>query len=74
MLVEGALDADVGCGHGASTTILVAAYPRSRFISFDHHEATIVQPRATAERAGLGDRFRFEVASASAYPGAGYDL
>jgi hypothetical protein len=37
-LRAGALVADVGCGHGASTTIMAAAYPQSDFTGFDYHE------------------------------------
>ncbi|HEY4996740.1 MAG TPA: class I SAM-dependent methyltransferase [Solirubrobacteraceae bacterium] len=73
-LSEGALVADVGCGHGASTLILAAAYPQSRFVGFDYHEASIASARAAAARAGVGERVSFEVAAAKDYPGSGYDL
>ncbi len=73
-LSEGALVADVGCGHGASTLILAAAYPQSRFVGFDYHEASIASARAAAVRAGVGDRVSFEMAAAKDYPGSGYDL
>jgi SAM-dependent methyltransferase len=73
-LNEGALVADVGCGHGASTLILAAAYPQSRFIGFDYHEDSIRAARAAAVSAGLGERVSFEVARAKDYPGSGYDL
>jgi SAM-dependent methyltransferase len=73
-LRAGARVADVGCGHGASTLLMADAFPHSRFVGFDYHEASIEQARAAAARAGLGDRVRFEVASAKQYPGAGYDL
>jgi SAM-dependent methyltransferase len=73
-LKAGARVADVGCGHGASTLIMAAAYPASSFIGFDYHEPSIVEARRAAEKAGVADRARFEVASAKAYPGRDYDL
>src|SRR5206468_11149547 len=74
-LKSGASVADVGCGHGASTVIMAAAYPASTFIGFDYHEPSIVEARRAAEKAGVADRVRFEVASAKSYPGGGgYDL
>ena len=33
--------ADVGCGYGASTIIMAAAYPNSQFWGFDYHEPSI---------------------------------
>ena len=73
-LKSGARVADVGCGHGASTIIMAQAYPKSQFIGFDYHEPSIVHAREAANQAGLGDRVRFEVASAKSYPGSDYDL
>jgi len=73
-LDTGALVADVGCGHGASTIIMAQAFPRSEFVGFDYHEASIDHARRAAERAGLSDRVSFEVAPAKDYPGEDYDL
>jgi SAM-dependent methyltransferase len=75
-LQAGATVADVGCGHGASTIIMAQAYPRSRFVGYDSHEASILRARQAADEAGVGDRVSFEVASADGYPAplAGYDL
>ena len=73
-LKAGAKVADVGCGHGASTIIMAEAYPHSRFTGYDYHEPSILHARETARKAGLGDRVKFEVASAKSYPGTGYDL
>jgi SAM-dependent methyltransferase len=75
-LLAGATVADVGCGHGASTIILAHAYPRSRFVGYDSHEASILRARQAADEAGVGDRVSFEVAGADAYsaPLTGYDL
>jgi SAM-dependent methyltransferase len=75
-LERGATVADVGCGHGASTIILARAYPRSRFVGFDNHAASIDAARRAATAAGVPDRVRFEVVSATDYPAplSGYDL
>ena len=73
-LEAGALVADVGCGHGASTILMAEAFPRSEFVGFDYHEASIEHAREAAAQAGLGDRVSFEVAPAKEYPGDGYDL
>jgi 2-polyprenyl-3-methyl-5-hydroxy-6-metoxy-1,4-benzoquinol methylase len=73
-LQAGAKVADVGCGHGASTVLLAEAYPNSTVTGFDYHEPSIEIARARAAEAGLSDRVRFEVATADAFPGTGYDL
>jgi SAM-dependent methyltransferase len=73
-LEAGASVADVGCGHGASTTLMADAFPRSTFVGFDYHDASIDAARATAAASGLADRVRFEVASAKTFTGTGYDL
>jgi SAM-dependent methyltransferase len=73
-LAAGASVADIGCGHGASTIILAQAYPNSTFVGFDYHGPSIEQASKAAAAAGVSDRCRFEVASAAAYPGSGYDL
>jgi SAM-dependent methyltransferase len=73
-LEAGALVADVGCGHGASTVIMAQAFPASRFVGFDYHQASIDYARQAAARAGLDQVVSFEVASAKNYPGDGYDL
>jgi 2-polyprenyl-3-methyl-5-hydroxy-6-metoxy-1,4-benzoquinol methylase len=73
-LARGASVVDVGCGHGISTIILAQAYPASRFVGYDYHEASIVQARKLAAEAGVGDRVRFDVAGAKDYSGSGYDL
>jgi SAM-dependent methyltransferase len=73
-LRAGGSAADVGCGHGASTILMAQAYPASRFVGFDYHAASIETARRRASDAGVGDRVRFEVASAKDYPQDGYEL
>ena len=73
-LERGATVADVGCGYGASTVIMAQAFPNSTFIGFDYHEASIEAARSRAVEAGVADRVRFEVAAATQFPGAGFDL
>jgi 2-polyprenyl-3-methyl-5-hydroxy-6-metoxy-1,4-benzoquinol methylase len=73
-LDRGALVADVGCGLGASTILMAQAYPRSRFIGFDCHRASIQTARERARQAGVDDRVQFEEARSTDYPGKGYDL
>jgi SAM-dependent methyltransferase len=73
-LKEGAKVADVGCGLGASTILMAKAYPNSTFVGFDYHAHSIDLARKRAEAAGIGDRVRFEVASAQGFGGGGYDL
>jgi SAM-dependent methyltransferase len=66
--------ADIGCGHGASTTLMARAYPTSSFTGSDYHEESIIQARKRAADAGLADRMKFEVASAQTFGGGPYDL
>jgi len=73
-LEEGAKVADIGCGHGASTIIMADAFPHSRFIGFDYHDASIRRARAAAAEAGSPANLEFEVASAKDAPGSDYDL
>jgi SAM-dependent methyltransferase len=73
-LERGAAVADVGCGHGASTILMAQAFPGSAFVGSDYHEGSITTARRRAAEAGVGDRVRFEVASASSFSGRGYDL
>jgi 2-polyprenyl-3-methyl-5-hydroxy-6-metoxy-1,4-benzoquinol methylase len=73
-LRTGARVADIGCGHGASTILMAQAYPRSTFVGYDYHQPSIEWARSAAVRAGVSHRATFEVATAKAYPGSGYDL
>ena len=83
-LRAGARVADVGCGFGASTLLMAAEYPASRFTGYDYHQESIEAARKRAAEAGLADdafgagahapRVTFEVATAQAFPGTGWDL
>jgi SAM-dependent methyltransferase len=73
-LTAGATVADIGCGYGASTILLAKAFPNSTVVGYDNHAPSIEAARAAATRAGVGDRVRFEVASAQDYPGTDYAL
>ncbi|MBV9592527.1 MAG: class I SAM-dependent methyltransferase, partial [Actinobacteria bacterium] len=73
-LTAGTTVADVGCGHGSSTILLAQAYPNSTVVGFDNHAPSIEAARAAADQVGVGDRVRFELASAQDFPGTGYGL
>jgi SAM-dependent methyltransferase len=73
-LKRGARVADVGCGVGASTILMAKAFPSSRFWGFDYHAGSIELARQRAVAAGVADRVTFAVASATDFPGNGYDL
>jgi len=73
-LRAGASVADVGCGLGTSTIVMAKAYPKSRFVGYDYHEASIEAARRNAREAGVSDRVQFEVAAAKAFGGRNYDF
>ena len=62
-LVNGGRVADLGCGHGASVILMAQAFPKSKFLGIDYHEAQIVVARERAKQAGVADQIRFEVAT-----------
>ena len=73
-LHAGARVADVGCGHGASTTLMARAFPNSSFTGSDCHEGSITQARKRVADAGLAGQVTFDVASAQTFNGGPYDL
>ena len=73
-LKAGAVVADIGCGHGHSTTLMAQAFPASQFRGFDAHPASIAEAQAIAAKAGVSGRATFATARADEYPSAGYDL
>ena len=72
-LKRGARVADIGCGHGASVVAMADAYPNSTFHGFDFHAPSIETCHTLARDAGVSERTRFEVASATTYTGQ-FDL
>jgi SAM-dependent methyltransferase len=73
-LEHGATVADVGCGHGFSTIFMAKAFPKSTFVGYDFHPASVEQARVHAERHGTTANVKFEVALAGDYPGDDLDL
>jgi SAM-dependent methyltransferase len=73
-LERGAMVADVGCGHGASTILMAKAFRKSTFFGFDYHEPSIRRAREAAAAAGVVSNATFEVATAKGFPGQAYDL
>jgi SAM-dependent methyltransferase len=66
--------ADVGCGHGVSTGLMAQAFPQATVRGFDYHDGSIERARRLAREEGLDGNVAFEVASATDFPGDGYDL
>jgi SAM-dependent methyltransferase len=73
-LERGALVADVGCGHGASTILMAQAFPNSTFVGTDYHDGSIETARARVQEAGIAGRVSFQIEPAATYSGTGYDL
>ncbi|MEO7981890.1 MAG: class I SAM-dependent methyltransferase [Sporichthyaceae bacterium] len=73
-LEAGGRVADLGCGHGASTVLMAQAFPASTFVGSDYHEGSIEAARKRAAEAGVGERVRFEVATAQSSSGHDLDL
>ena len=73
-LTAGAQVVDVGCGYGASTILMAAAFPASRFQGTDAHAGSITTAHERAEQAGVIGRISFEASPADAFTGGPYDL
>jgi 2-polyprenyl-3-methyl-5-hydroxy-6-metoxy-1,4-benzoquinol methylase len=73
-LERGARVADIGCGHGISTTLMATAFARSRFWGFDNHKGSIDCARDAATHEGMASRVTFDVATAKNFPGDDFDL
>jgi 2-polyprenyl-3-methyl-5-hydroxy-6-metoxy-1,4-benzoquinol methylase len=73
-LEKGALVADVGCGHGASTILMAKTYPKSKFVGFDYHKPSVVSATKKAKAAGVAKNTQFKVAKSTNFPGKGYDF
>ena len=72
-LNSGAKVADIGCGHGLSTILMAQAFPKSEFVGYDFHPASIAAAAAHARSHGLSN-VRFEVARAQDFAGRDFDL
>lgn len=72
-LTAGAEVADIGCGHGVSTTLIAQAFPNSTVRGFDYHDGSITRARELAAEQGV-ENVDFAVASAADYPGRDYAL
>jgi hypothetical protein len=72
-LKKGAKVADVGCGFGITTLMMAKTYPNSSFIGFDFHKESIEKAKESAKIEKINN-VKFEVSSASEFPGSGYDL
>ncbi|MGA9844044.1 MAG: class I SAM-dependent methyltransferase, partial [Nitrososphaeraceae archaeon] len=72
-LKKGAKVADVGCGFGITTLMMAKTYPNSTFTGFDFHKESIEKAKESAKKEKL-DNVKFEVSSASEFPGSDYDL
>jgi len=73
-LAAGGRVADVGCGLGATSIMIGAAFPNATVVGSDNHDVSITAARERAAAAGVADRVRFELADAAAFTGEGYDL
>jgi len=73
-LSDGALVADIGCGHGASTILMATEYPRSTVLGSDYHAESVAAARKRAQEEGLDGRACFEVATAQTFTGGPFDL
>jgi SAM-dependent methyltransferase len=73
-LKAGGKVADVGCGVGFSTLLMAQAYPNSEFVGYDFHEPSVEEARRHAQAHGVGDRVRFEAATAKDIKETGFDL
>ena len=72
-LESGAMVADVGCGVGFSTVMMAKAFPKSTFVGYDFHPASIADAR---KHAGTHPHknVRFEVSTAKDIADRGFDL
>jgi SAM-dependent methyltransferase len=73
-LEAGARVADIGCGHGHSTVLMAQAFPRSRFVGIDPHWDSIAAATEHAAAAGVSDRVRFALGTATDHSEGGFDL
>ncbi len=65
--------ADVGCGHGVSTSLIAQSFPQSTVHGFDYHQGSVERARELAREEGV-ENAEYEVATAKGFPGEDYDL
>jgi SAM-dependent methyltransferase len=81
-LIEAALDEvgtggsvlDVGSGYGTPTIAIARHVPTARVLGIDYNDASVAAARQAADQAGVANRVRFEVGTATDLPGSGYTL
>ena len=73
-LERGAAVADIGCGHGFSTIIMAKAFPKSTFVGYDFHPASIEQARVHAKEHGASQNARFEIGLATTFAAKDLDF
>ena len=72
-LKKGAKVADVGCGFGITTLMMAKTYPNSTFTGFDFDKESIEKAKESAKKEKINN-VKFEVSSASEFPGSSYDF
>jgi len=70
-LRDGTRVADIGCGHGSSTLIMAKAFPKSEFVGFDPHPASIEAAKSHARDQQITN-VQFSTAAAKDFPGSDY--
>lgn len=73
-LKKGAVVADVGCGHGASTILMAQAFGKSKFYGFDNHKSSVKTATARAKEAKVSKNARFVASDAKHIPNHSYDV
>lgn len=63
---QGARIADLGCGQGASTLLLAAAYPNCAVVGIDPHPGSLDAARTQAAEQGVGDRVSLNLTAVGA--------
>ncbi|MBN1548619.1 MAG: class I SAM-dependent methyltransferase [Syntrophaceae bacterium] len=72
-LAMGAVVADIGCGHGATTLLMARSFPKSLFLGFDAHEPSIQTAAQRLEETDLVNVI-FRTCPAETVPPENYDL
>jgi SAM-dependent methyltransferase len=73
-LRDGARCVDIGCGAGAASIKLAQAFPETTHVGIDVSDAQLARATRNAEKAGLGDRVRFQRADAAGGLPGRFDL